>query len=53
MKNAECAETIEKINFPMLSFGAMIVFVLKIDQFSINLEYKIDHNSKTKNRKKC
>ena len=30
----------------------MIDFVLKIVPFSKNFEYKIDHNSKTKNRTK-
>ena len=29
----------------------MVVFVLKIGPFLINFEYKIDHNSKNKNRK--
>ena len=29
----------------------MIVLVLKIGQFSINFEHKIDHNSKNKNYK--
>ena len=37
-----------KINFTILaifSFWYMVVFVLKIGQFSINFEYKYDHNS--------
>ena len=29
----------------------MVDFVLKISQFSMNIEYKIDHNLMTKNRK--
>ena len=36
-----------KINFPIFSFWDIVVFLLKINNFSINFGYKIDHNSKT------
>ena len=42
MKDVECAETNEKLIF---SFWDMTFFVLKICQFLINIEYKIDHKS--------
>ena len=29
----------------------MVVFILKIGPFSMNIEYKIDHNSENENRK--
>ena len=39
MKDAECAETNEKINFPIFIFRVMVIFVLKIwlifDEFSL------------------
>ena len=51
MKDGECAETNEKFLFATFSFWDMVDFVLKIVQISKNFDYKIDHNSKTKNRK--
>ena len=36
--------------FSDFCFSEMVVFVLIIDPFSINFEYKIDHNSKNRNR---
>ena len=48
MNDAKCAEINEKSIF---SFRDMVDFVLKICQFSMNFEHKLDHKSKTKNRK--
>ena len=53
MKDAKCAEANEKINLPIFAifyFSDMVDFVLKIVQFSKDFEYRIDHNSKMKNR---
>ena len=47
MKDAKCAEMNEKSVFPFFAifiFWDMVVFVFKIGPFSVNFEYKIDHN---------
>ena len=38
-------------DFHYFSFWDMLVFLLKISQFSINFEYQINHNSKNRKRK--
>ena len=40
-----------KIIFPIFSFWVMVDFVLKIQRELDDFEYKIDHISRTKNRK--
>ena len=40
-----------KLNFPFFSFWDISVFLHKIGQFLMNFDYKIDHNSKNRNRK--
>ena len=50
LKVAECAEIKEKLTFHFLNYCDMAVFVLIIGQFFMNFEYKIEHNSKNKNR---
>ena len=49
-KDAQWAET-DFPFFTIFSFWHMVVSVLRIGQFSVNFEYKIDHISKNKNRK--
>ena len=54
MKDAKCAETIQKSVFWFLRFLGFEIwsfFYSKLVNFSINFEYKIDHNSKNKSRK--
>ena len=50
MEDAEGAEQMinQFFDFQFLRYGR---FFIKIGPFSVNFEYKIDHNSENKNRK--
>ena len=49
MKDEECVEN-QLSAFAFFSFWDMVIFLLKTGLFSMNFEYKIDLNSKNKNR---
>ena len=54
MEDAECAETNEKSIIHFLWFLVFEIWSFlysKVVNFSMNFEYKIDHNSKNKNGK--
>ena len=50
MKDAECAETNKNLFFDFCEF-LFLWYGRFYTNFSMIFEYKIDHNSKTKNRK--
>ena len=51
MKDAECAEANEKSIFLFLVFKIWSFLYSNLVHFSMNFEYKIDHNLKNKNCK--
>ena len=51
MKDAECAERNEKSIIRFLVFEIWSFLYSKLVSFSMNFEYKFDHNSKIKNLK--